>query len=312
MSEPLAYVNGQLVPQSQARLPFHDAGFVFGATATDLCRTFRQRLYRLADHLARFRATCRLARIPQPHSDAELASIAEQLVERNATRLGPGQELALVLLATPGPVGYYAGLPGSPGDGAPTLLLHTFPLPVERYVRLFREGARLVVPPTRHVPAACVPPQAKQRSRLHWWIAEQEAHALDPRASALLLDLAGRVTETAAANLLVVRAGQVLTPRRTGVLDGVSLRVVEELCGSLGIPFAEADLTVEACQRADEVLLSSTGFCLVPVCSLDGQPIPCPGPVYERLLAAWSAQVGLDIRAQVLGSGAPLNAGSTG
>src|SRR5262245_14628401 len=44
MSEPLAYFEGRLIPQSEARLPLHDAGFVMGATITDLCRTVRHRL----------------------------------------------------------------------------------------------------------------------------------------------------------------------------------------------------------------------------------------------------------------------------
>ena len=43
MPEPQVFLNGQFLPLSEARLSWHDAGFVFGATVTDLCRTFRQR-----------------------------------------------------------------------------------------------------------------------------------------------------------------------------------------------------------------------------------------------------------------------------
>jgi branched-chain amino acid aminotransferase len=298
-TQPLAYLNGQFLPQVSAQLSLHDAGFVWGATVTDLCRTFRRRLFRLADHLRRFRESCRLARVPQPLSDEELTSIAERLVEHNAVLLGAEGELALVLFATPGPIGYYAGLAGGPGSGAPTLGLHTFPLPFGRYARLFREGATLVVPLVRQVPAACIDRGIKQRSRLHWWLAEQEVHEADPSASALLLDEQGRVTETAAANLLIVRGGTVLSPRREGILHGISLRVVEELCAELAIPFAEADLTLEDCQRADEAMLSNTAFCLAGARRLQGVELPWPGTVLERLLRVWGEKVGLDIRAQV-------------
>src|SRR5437879_2375437 len=85
MPEPLAYLNGRFLPASQLALPAHDAGFVFGATATDLVRTFRQRPFRLADHLARFRRSCDVCRIPQPVPDAELARIAEELIARNGS-----------------------------------------------------------------------------------------------------------------------------------------------------------------------------------------------------------------------------------
>ncbi|RPI76089.1 MAG: branched-chain amino acid aminotransferase, partial [Planctomycetaceae bacterium] len=47
MSEPLVYLNGQLVPASQAHIAIFDAGIVLGATVTDMTRTFRQQPYRL-------------------------------------------------------------------------------------------------------------------------------------------------------------------------------------------------------------------------------------------------------------------------
>src|SRR3954464_1523472 len=196
---PLAYLNGRFLPQGEAHLTLHDAGFVWGATVTDLCRTFGHRPFRLADHLHRFRHSCEAAAIPQPLGDDRLADLAHRLIEHNAGLLRPEQDLALVLFATPGPVGYYLGEPGGAGDGPPTLGLHTFPLPLARYRRLFTEGARLVVPSVRHVPAASIDPRIKQRSRLHWWRAEREASRLEPGASALLLDSQGHVTETAGA-----------------------------------------------------------------------------------------------------------------
>src|SRR5262245_16631022 len=116
MAEPLAYVNGQFVP-GLPTIPAWDAGFVFGATVTDLCRTFRHRPFRLDEHIARFRQSCRLCRVPLLAPDAELGAAAEKLLEHNAPLLRPGGELAVVMLATPGPIGYYAGHPGGPGDG---------------------------------------------------------------------------------------------------------------------------------------------------------------------------------------------------
>jgi branched-subunit amino acid aminotransferase/4-amino-4-deoxychorismate lyase len=297
MTEPLAYLHSDFLPQSAARLSLHDAGFVWGATITDLCRTFRHRLFRLDDHLGRFRESCRLARVPLPPGDDELRGIAERLVSHNAALIGENNDLALVMFATPGPIGYYLG---ETGQGPPTFGMHTFPLPFERYARLFREGATLQVPGVRHVPTASLDPRVKQRSRLSWWIAEQEVHEADPSASALLLDVDGFVTETAAANLLIVRDGRVQTPWRGRVLSGVSLKVVEELCRELGLPFDEADLSLADCRQAAEAMLANTGYCLAPVRRIQEAELPCPGPVFERLLAAWSERVGVDIRAQAV------------
>ncbi len=297
---PLAYLNGRFLPQSDAHLALHDAGFVWGATVTDLCRTFAQRPFRLADHLRRFRRSCDLARVPMTASDDELTAVAERIVAHNAVLLPPDGDLAVVFFATPGPVGYYLGEPGGPGDAPPTLGAHTFPLPFARYHRLIRDGAILAVPAVRHVPAACVDPRIKQRSRLHYWIAEQEARRLEPGASALLLDADGFVTETAGANFLIVRDGAVVSPPRDAILNGVSLQVVEELCDELGIPFAEARLTVEDCRAADEAMLAGTSYCLAGVRRIAGADLPGPGPNRRRLLDAWNRRVGVDIERQIL------------
>jgi branched-subunit amino acid aminotransferase/4-amino-4-deoxychorismate lyase len=100
-----------------------------------------------------------------------------------------------------------------------------------------------------------------------------------------------------------VRDGTVVAPPRGTVLDGVSLRVVEELCARLRIPFAECAFTVADAQSADEAMLTGTAFCLAGVRWLEGVPLPWPGPVTSRLLRAWSDDVGLDIAGQFLATG---------
>jgi branched-chain amino acid aminotransferase len=285
-----------------ALLPLHDAGFVFGATVTDLCRTFHHQLFRWPDHLARFQRSCRAIHVDLSVSDGELTRLATKLVANNAALLSKQQDLALVLFATPGPVGYYAGLEGGVGDAPPTLGMHTFPLPFARYLRLFREGAHLVIPETPHVPSACVDRRIKQRSRLHWWLADREAAAVESGAIALLLDLDGLVTETAGANFLMVRGGKVLSPPRQAILGGISLQVVQEMCDELAIPFEEQALTPQDCTGAEEAFLTRTSFCLAGVSRINDAPIPWPGLVFRRLLDRWSSIVGLDIAGQIAGT----------
>ncbi len=285
--EPLVYLNGRFLPQSEAVLPLHDAGFVMGATVTDLCRTFRFRLFRRAEHLRRFRQSCAAASIPQPLTDEQLTAIAERLIAHNQTLVDAEADLALVVFATPGVVGYYLGEPGGPGDATLTLGMHTFPLPFSRYRRLFEEGAMLAIPGVRHVPTVSIDHYIKHRSRLHWWLADREVHARNPAASALLLDDHGHVTETAAANFLLVK-------------DGVSLQVTRELCDRLGIGFKERPLTVADCFAADEALLTSTPYGLAPVRQIEHHAYPAPGPVALELMAAWDETVGLSIGRQIL------------
>jgi branched-chain amino acid aminotransferase len=301
MAEPLAYFRGRLIPASQATLELNDAGFVMGATITDLCRTVRHKLYRWADHLARFRNSSQAAYLNAPLSDADLTRIAEDLVAHNAALLKPEEDLALLLFLTPGPIGYYGGLPGGLGDASPTFAMHTFPLPLARYRRLFSEGAHLAVASTRQVPRSVIDPQVKHRSRLHWWLADREVQNLHPGAAAVLLDEHGHLTETASANLLIVKGGVIQSPPRDTILPGVSLKALEELCHDQGITFAKRQLTVSAARDADEILLTSTPYCLCGVSRFDGSPVPWPGGVYRTLLAAWGGKIGLDIENQIVG-----------
>lgn len=300
MTTPLTFVNDRFLPQAQAALPLHDAGFVWGATVTDLVRTVRHKLYRWPDHLDRFRASCRAARIYPAISMEEIQRRAVELVEHNAALIPAGADLILILLATPGPIGYYVGLAGI---GPPTFIMMTFPLPFIRYRRLFQQGASLIISSIRQIPADSLDPRIKQRSRLHWWLAEQEAHQTDAAASALLLNHAGQVTETAAANFAIVKDGVILTPPRETVLPGISLQVVRELVKHLGLSWREQVLTVYDCLNADEAFLTSTPYCLAGVSRINGLPLPWPGPVTRRLLEVWSKEIDLDIQGQVESQG---------
>jgi branched-subunit amino acid aminotransferase/4-amino-4-deoxychorismate lyase len=96
----------------------------------------------------------------------------------------------------------------------------------------------------------------------------------------------------------VYRNGEgLISPPRGHILSGVSLGVVEELSSKLGVPFIARPLAVDELRSADEAILTSTSVCLLPIVECDGRPIGggLPGPVYRRLLAAWSDLAGLDV-----------------
>ncbi len=304
-SEPVVYIDGRYVPASKARINIFDFGIVLGATVTDMLRTFHKRPYRLEDHVRRFHESCKYARIPVPLAPRENAEIAAELVRRNAELLPEGGELCVVWFITPGENLIYAGSAAAPAPLEPTFCIHSFPIPFRLFAHLFTVGAHLVTPSTRHIPPECVDPKIKNRSRLHWWLAEQEAHLVDPKAIPLLLDLGGNLTETSGANVLLVKDGEVLSPAPRNILLGVSRKTVIELCAQLGIRFVERDLQLHDALTADEIFLTTTPYCMAPVARVNGIQIGSGtpgGPVFERILRAWSEQVGLDIRAQAVGA----------
>jgi branched-chain amino acid aminotransferase len=165
-----------------------------------------------------------------------------------------------------------------------------------------REGAHVVTPSIRHIPPQCCDPKIKYRSRMHYYLADQEARLVDPAASALLLDVEGNVTETSSANFLMVDGGTIVSPTTRNILLGISRATVIELAEQLGMRYAEHDIQVDHVIHANEAFLTSTPYCLMPVTRINGQPIGDgkPGETVRRLREAWNRLVGLDIERQIL------------
>jgi len=313
MTEPIAYLDGQLVPISQARVSVFDLGLVQGASVTEMVRTFGHRPFRLEDHLARLRRSLNAVRFEPVPSTNEFRAIVEQVLAHNEHLLPAGHDWGIVLFVTAGLNRTYVGAAGSERAEAPTVCVHTFPLPFELWARKLELGQHLVTPATRHLPPDSLDPRIKHRSRLHWYLADREARSLDPQAGALLLDHDGFITETSSGNFFIVRDDELLTPTERRTLPGVSQKVVAELAVHLGLGYRAVDLRVYDVRNADEAFTSSTPYCLLPVTRLNGVPIGDgrPGPVFGRLLEAWSDLVGLNVAEQIR-TGAAQRIGQAG
>jgi len=286
-AEPVAWLNGRFLPLSQASLSVLDAGVTTGATVTERLRTFRHEPFLLDEHLSRLVASAEAAYIPLAFSAAAIEDVVREVVRQNAASVPSEDDLTISLFATAGTV------------AGPTLCTYATPLPARLYAAGYEAGVRLVTPATHAVPADTLSPQIKTRNRLHWHVAEAQADRFDPGARALLLDRDGFVTETATGNMfLVPRDGKgVVTPRRSRTLHGLSQWYVFGLLPR----FDETDLHLADVLAAAEVFVTSSVYCLLPVVAINRTPIGDgrPGPVYRKLLAAWSEAVGVDIAGQM-------------
>jgi branched-chain amino acid aminotransferase len=301
MDQPIAYLNGQMLPAAETALPIYDAGVVLGATVTEMTRTFGGRLFRLDDHLDRLFRSIRYVRFDVALSKDDLRELSHKLVEHNLRLVDEGDELGLIQFVTAGSFPTYAGMAGRQAPSTPTVCMHTFPLPFELWAGKFEQGVHVVTPSIRHVPPQCYDPKMKYRSRMHYYLADKEAQLVDRDAVALLLDLDGNVTETGGANFLIVQDGAIVSPTLRNILPGVSRKVVFELAQRLGIRTAERDIQVHDVVNADEAFTTSTPYCLMPVTRVNGIPIGSgrPGPLFARLARAWSEQVGIDLVEQI-------------
>lgn len=296
MTEPLAYLNGRFVLFAETAVAVTDAGFVQGVTVAEQLRTFGGKLFRLDRHLARLSRSLHIIGVSL--DIAALGAIAEELAAKNHALLAAGDDLGLTMFVTPGVYGSYAALAGHQG---PTVCVHTQPLPFATWVEKYERGESLVVTRTRQVPADCWPVELKCRSRMHYYLADREAAAMQPGARAVLLDHEGFVTESSTANVVAYSAREgLLSPPAEKILPGVSVATLAELAAELQIPWTNRPLLPQELAAADELLLCSTSPCVWSVTQFDGRPLGDgrPGPIAKKLLEAWGKRVQIDIAGQ--------------
>jgi branched-subunit amino acid aminotransferase/4-amino-4-deoxychorismate lyase len=300
-TEPLAYLNGRIAPVSQTRLSLFDQGVVMGASVTEMARTFQHQPFRLEDHIDRLFRSMRAVGFEIDLTREDLRSLVCELIDHNSRLIPATHDLGAVMFVTAGSSLTYQGMWGFDTYRTPSVCLHTFPLPFELWAEKFESGQHLVTPSIRTLPPECLDPKIKSRSRMHWWLADEQARLVDPKALALVLDRDDNIAETSTANFFLVEKGGIVTPTGRHTLAGVSQTMLREIADSLGIPFERRDFQLYDVLNADEAFTSSTPYCMLPVTRVNKRLIGDgnPGPVFRRLLRAWSEAVGVDIAAQM-------------
>src|SRR5262249_17288672 len=153
MSQPLAYLNSQLIRASDAAIPVYDGGFVLGSTATEQLRTLGGQIFRLEDHLARLAHSLQISGIEPRETIEDLAEIAVRVVAGNSGLIDPDDDLGLCIVITPGP---YVAMAEGAADG-PTVCLHTYCLPFFLWADAYERGVSLRTTPIKQVPPGCWP-----------------------------------------------------------------------------------------------------------------------------------------------------------
>jgi branched-subunit amino acid aminotransferase/4-amino-4-deoxychorismate lyase len=304
MTEPIVYLKGEFVPASHAKINIYDLGIVMGATFTEMTRTFRHQLFRAEDHIQRLYRSLKYGGITIPLSPDEMLARTVELVEHNSALIDAGEDLGVVHFVTAGENPIYAGSAAASGPLTPTVCIHSFPLPFSAWRHLLTDGAHVVTPSIRHIPPQCVDPKTKNRSRIHWHLADKQTHAVDSRATSLLLDLDGNITECSGSNFVMLVGRTIYSPTSRNILQGISLQTVRELAPRLGLDWVEKDLQPYDVINADEAWLTTTPYCMAPVTRINNIPIGSGevGPIFREMLQAWSELVGMDIEQQIRNS----------
>lgn len=298
------YYNGEFVNESEANISIYDSALMFGDMVFEMTRSFGGEQFRMMEHIDRLYASAKYLRIDLEDvmSKEEMLDAVNKTIEINAGEFDEDDEHRIMIDVTRGLLGIYKGVVGT-HDGI-NIIIADFPLKwtVRNMGKLFDTGINAVIPSQRAIPASLIDPKAKNRSRIHYLMANMQISRYEGDNNwALLLDTDDHIAEGTGDNFFMVKDGVLLTPEPRNILRGVSRQYVIELAGELSIPVKECNLDVYDLINADEAFLTGTPFSMLPMTSLERRPIGDGkvGPIYSKLLKEWSKRVGVDIEGQI-------------
>jgi branched-chain amino acid aminotransferase len=279
------HVGGRIVPVEQARVSVFDRGFLFGDSVYETVATVGGRPFALREHLDRLeRSAERIGLRLPPRPEIEEAVASTLAAASNS-------ESRIRVVVTRGE----GGVDLDPASaGSPELVVIVAPLSGPS-AEMYRKGVAVeIVSVARNHPRA-IDPAVKSGNYLNNVLALGEARRRSGAYEAILCSPGGSVAEGASSNVFAVIGGQVCTPALSvGILDGVTRGKVLALCHKHGLPCAEVDeLTPDQLRSAEEVFITSATRGVLPVTTIDRQPVGegTPGPITRRLLDLYQALV---------------------
>ena len=299
----MVYFNGQFIPETEAKVSIYDSALMFGDMVFEMTRSFDKKQFKLREHIDRLYAGLKILRIPLEMTQDEMIEACHKTIEANEHLCEQDDEHRLMIDVSRGLLGIYQGIEGL--KKGPNVIIADFPLrwTVAGMGSLFDSGINAVVTSQRAIPATLLDPKIKNRSRIHYLMANIEASQIEGSNNwALLLDPDGYVAEGTGDNFFIVKNGVVITPEGRNILRGISREyVMEELCPQLGIPVVEKNIEIYDVLTADEAFMTGTPFCMLPVTSLTGNTIGsgCVGEIFGRLINCWGINTGIDIISQI-------------
>ena len=267
---PLIYVNGQMVPKSQAAINVYDHGLLYGDGVFEGIRVYRGKIFKLGQHMDRLYSCANRIHLDlEKHvSRDEMVKIQRDCIEAN------------------GLVDGYIRLIVTRGVG--TLGLNPFSCPepgvvcIADQIQLYKPemydaGMRVAVAERPRIPVECLDPRIKSLNYLNNILAKTEAIRLgqklgitDPAEQLLeviMLNIQGRMAEGSGDNIFVVKDGAITTPpSEEGLLEGITRRfVIDTLCPAEGVKIEQRPMELRELLEADEAFLTGSAAEIIAI-----------------------------------------------
>jgi D-alanine transaminase len=277
----IVFLNGSFVPFEEAKISVMDRGFLFADGIYEVAAVLDGRLVDNEAHLARLDRSLGEIRIANPYSAAEWTRLEEELVRRNNLTEG-----LVYMEVTRGAAERDFGFPAA--NTAPTVVMFTQPKNIRRSP-LAETGITVITVPDLRWKRRDI----KSVGLLGQVLAKQAAVEAGAGDAWMIED--GFVTEGSSSTAFIITAdGRIITrPLSNAILPGITRVAVMKLAGEAGLTVEERLFRLEEAHAAQEVFMTSASSIVMPVVSIDGQPIGGgkPGPLARRLRALYFEMV---------------------
>lgn len=277
---PKVWIDGKITDPRDAKVSVYDHGFLYGDGVFEGVRVYGGKIFELAAHVDRLHDSAKAVRLTIPYTREQVGGAMVETIKAS------GYRDAYIRLIVSRGVGYLGLSPTRCERPSMICIVDTISL----YPKEFYDDGLAVITASWAKPSAnALPPRVKSLNYLNNILAKMEANDAGVQ-EAIILNAEGNVAECTADNIFVVRNGQVQTPQTSdGILEGVTRRVVLELCAKLGLPCVEKTLQRHDLYVADECFLTGTAAEAIPVTKIDNRPIGGgkPGPVTKRIIEAF-------------------------
>jgi D-alanine transaminase len=273
------YLNGKLVPPSEAVVPVDDRGFLFGDAVYEVVRSYGGRLWALERHLRRLQHS--LAAIDM--ENVNLDQVRDAILTTYQSSEIPDALLYLQITRGVAPRRH-----DYTPDLTPTVLITVRDItPIVAGIDY--NGVSAVTAPDLRwrrcdIKSTNLLPNVLAKTRAH----RRGAH------EAVLIDADGYVTEGTSTSVFWAEDNRVFTvPAGPEILPSITRELVIETAGDLRLPMLVERVSLQRFRRASEIFLTGTGSEVCPIISLDGSPVGRgrAGPVTLRLQEAFRARV---------------------
>ncbi len=273
-----AWINGRVVPISQAVISAFDHSFIYGDGVFEGIKVSGGRIFFLGRHVRRLFASGRYLQIPIPASEADISHAIVEIVRKNEM---PEGYVRPIVTRGEGPL----GLRNMDRLGRPNIVILCQRDRIKTEEELLEVGLRAKTVSTRRTPPVCLDPRAKTCNYLNNILADLERRAAGVDF-AVMLDTEGYLCEGPAENIFLVKAGRLLTPLAAKCLDGITRQSVIAAARRHRWTVQEANLTLYDAYTADEMFSTGSMNEITRIRELDGRPIGNgeAGPVARRLL----------------------------